>query len=47
MKRLRFDKGRWWACSDNPNHKRRPLDGDDAIIGRVVWWARTLEAAET
>ena len=42
VKRLRFIDGRWWAISDNSEHDSRPLDGDDGIIGQVVWWARTL-----
>ena len=43
---LRLVKSRWWAYSDNPDHKHRPLAGDDAIIGRVAWWARTLVEGE-
>ena len=45
VKRLRFHDNRWWASSDNddsPQSGSRPLDGDDAIIGRVVWWARRI-----
>ena len=44
MKRLRFHYDRWWASGDNdsPENGSRPLDGDDGIIGRVVWWAHTI-----
>ena len=39
VKRLRFHDERWWASSDNDSSENgsRPLDGDDWIIGRVVW----------
>ena len=44
VKRLRFHDDRWWASSDNdsPENGSRPLDGDDGIIGRVVWWAHRI-----
>ena len=46
VKRLRIIDGRWWAISDNSQYDSRPLEGDDGIIGRVVWWARTLVEGE-
>ena len=48
MKRLRFHDDRWWASSDNDSSENgsRPLDGDDGIIGRVVWWAHTIVEGE-
>ena len=48
VKRLRFHDDRWWASSDNdsPVNGSRPLDGDDGIIGRVVWWAHTIVEGE-
>ena len=48
VKRLRFHNERWWASSDNDSSENgsRPLDGDDAIIGRVVWWAHTIAEDE-
>ena len=48
VKRLRFVEGRWHACSDNPRpeYAPLPLDGNAGVIGRVVWWARTLVEGE-
>ena len=48
VKRLRFHDERWWASSDNDSSENgsRPLDGDDGIIGRVVWWAHTIVEGE-
>ena len=48
VKRLRFHDDRWWASSDNDSSENgsRPLDGDDGIIGRVVWWAHTIVEGE-
>ena len=48
VKRLRFHDERWWASSDNDSSENgsRPLDGDDRIIGRVVWWAHTIVDGE-
>ena len=48
VKRLRFHDERWWASGDNDSSENgsRPLDGDDAIIGRVVWWAHTIAEGE-
>ena len=45
---LRFHDDRWWASSDNdsPENGSRPLDGDDGIIGRVVWWAHRIVEGE-
>ena len=48
VKRLRFHDERWWASSDNDPSETgsRPLDENDGIIGRVVWWARTIVEGE-
>ena len=48
VKRLRFHDDRWWASSDNdsPENGPRPLDGDDGIIGRVVWWTHRIVEGE-
>ena len=48
VKRLSFHDDRWWASSDNDSSENgsRPLDGDDGIIGRVVWWAHTIVEGE-
>ena len=48
VKRLRFHDDRWWASSDNDSSESgsRPLDGDDRIIGQVVWWAHTIVEGE-
>ena len=48
VKRLRFHDDRWWASSDNDSTENgsRLLDGDDGIIGRVVWWAHRIVEGE-
>ena len=48
VKRLRFHDDRWWASSDNDSSENgsHPLDGDDRIIGRVVWWTHTIVEGE-
>ena len=48
VKRLRFHDERWWASSDNDSSENgsRPLDGDDRIIGQVVWWTHTIVEGE-
>ena len=46
VKRLHRIDDRWWAISDNSEHDSRPLDGDDAIIGQVMWWVHTLVEGE-
>jgi len=48
VKRLRFHDERWWASSDNdsPQNPSRPLDADDRIIGRVVWYSHGIVEGE-
>ena len=48
VKRLRFHDERWWASSDNDSSENgsHSLDGDDKIIGRVVWWAHMIVEGE-
>ena len=48
VKRLRFHDERWWASSDNDSSENapRPLNADDRIIGRVVWWSHTIVEGE-
>ena len=41
VKRLRQRNGRWWADSDNQEHKPRPIFREDRLLGLVVWWAHT------
>jgi phage repressor protein C with HTH and peptisase S24 domain len=40
VKRLIFDEGMWWLCSDNPDQRRYPrkrCDDGTQIIGEVVY----------
>ena len=41
VKRLRKRRERWWADSDNQEHKPRPVFREDRLLGLVVWWAHT------
>jgi len=41
VKRLRKRRGRWWAVSDNQEHKSRPVFEEDRLLGLVVWWAHS------
>ena len=43
VKRMRRQGGRWMAESDNAKHGPRALGETDGVIGRVMWWARTVE----
>ena len=41
VKRLRRERGWWWADSDNADYEPRGAGKTVAVIGRVVWWAHT------